>query len=385
MKRQHFVLLVVLLAVLGGGALVLFRNSEKSWQQSGAGAGGKVLGDFDVNAVGQLVVTHSTNTVTLARTDAGWVVKERGDYPANFDEIRDAIRKLAELKVVQTTQVGASHRPRLELVEPSTATNSGTKVELRDAAGKELKTLLLGKMVLKQGGQPSPFGGEDGYPVGRYVLTLPAGDNVAVVSDTLNSLAPEPSRWLNKDFVKIEKIRSIELVAPEATNSWTLHRETETNSWTLANATAEEKPDNNKIAGVTGAFGGANFNDVLVGKSAAESGLDQPTTVKFATFDGFVYELKFGKPLADDYPLTVAVSGGFVSSRTSGADEKPEDKERLDKEFAEQLAKLNEKLKNEQAFAGRIFLVSKWTVEALLKNRTELLESKAEAPTPPAE
>jgi hypothetical protein len=378
MKRQHFVLLVVLLAVLGGGALVLLRNTQGSWKQSDAGTGQKVLGDFDVNAVGQLVVVQSTNTVTLARTDAGWVVKERGDYPANFDEIRDAIRKLAELKVVQTTQVGPSQRPRLDLAEPAAETGAGLKVELRDASGKELKSLLLGKRVMKQGGQPSPFGGDDGYPVGRYVLALPAGEQVAVVSDTLDSLAPEPSRWLNKDFVAIEKIRSIERVAPEAANSWTLQRETESAPWTLANATPEESPDNNKIAGVTGAFGGANFNDVLVGHSPEQSGLDQPSSVKFATFDGFTYELKIGRLLDDAYPLTVAVSGSFAASRTPGTDEKPEDQETLDREFAGQLAKLNEKLKKEQAFAGRIFLVSKWTVEALLKNRSELLEAKAE-------
>jgi hypothetical protein len=382
MKRQQFILLVVLLVVLGGGALVLFQRNQSSWKQSGAGVGQKVLGDFDVNAVARLSISQSTNTATLVRTDSGWVVKERGDYPANFDEIRESIRKISEVKVVQTTEVGASQRPRLELTEPSSSTNSGTKIELLDAAGKPLKGLLLGKMVMKQGGQPSPYGGPDGYPVGRYVLTLPAGETVSVVSDTLSSLEPAPARWINKDFVKIEKIKSIALTAPEATNSWALSRDTETNSWTLANAAAEEKLDKNKVAGVAGSFGGATFNDVLAGKSTADSSMENPTKVNITTFDGFTYELQISKLVGDDYPLKVAVDGSFAQARTPGTDEKPEDKAKLDKEFADQLSKLNEKLKKERAFAGRTFLVSKWTVEALVKPRHDLLEEKK--PAPPA-
>jgi hypothetical protein len=383
MKRQHFILLVVLLVVLGGGALMLRQRSQDSWKQSGAGVGQKVLGDFDVNAVAQLTIAQSTNSVTLAKTDAGWVVKERGDYPANFDEIRDAIRKVAELKVVQTTEVGPSQRPRLELTEPSTGTNSGTRVTLKDSAGKELKSFLLGKMVMKQGGQASPFGGADGYPVGRYVMALPAGETVSVVSDTLTSLDTRASRWINKDFVKIEKIKSIALTAPEATNSWTLARDSETNDWMLADATAEETLDKNKAGGVTGSFGGANFNDVLVGQSDAETGLDHPTKVVFRTFDGFAYELHFGKLLDDDYPVTVSVKGDFAQVRAPGGDEKEEDRAKLDQEFKDQLATLNEKLKKERAFAGRTFLVSKWTVEALLKDRHDLLETKKETPPVP--
>lgn len=47
----------------------------------------------------------------------------------------------------------------------------------------------------------------------------------------------------------------------------------------------------------------------------------------------------------------------FPKERVAGADEKPEDKERLDKEFKEKTEKLTEKLKTEKALEGRTFLV----------------------------
>src|SRR5439155_21869465 len=65
---------------------------------------------------------------------------------------------------------------------------------------------------------------------------------------------------------------------------------------------------------------------------------------------------------------------------TPGKDEKPEDKEKLDKEFKDRLAKLEEKLKQEKGFEQWTYLVSKWTVDPLLKERKDLLAEKKEEP-----
>lgn len=63
-----------------------------------------------------------------------------------------------------------------------------------------------------------------------------------------------------------------------------------------------------------------------------------------------------------------------------GKDDKPEDKTRLDKGFANKTKRLAEKLKADQAFEKRIFTVSKWTVDSLLKDRKEWLAEKKEDP-----
>jgi len=68
--------------------------------------------------------------------------------------------------------------------------------------------------------------------------------------------------------------------------------------------------------------------------------------------------------------------------RTPGKDEKPEEKEKLDKEFKEQQAKLAEKLKQEKNFEKWTYLVSTWTLEPLLKDRSQLLVEKKPEPKP---
>lgn len=381
MKRQQFVLLIAALVVIGGAALFLNRKSESSWSRSAQGSGAKVLDDLDVNAVGQIIIQQHTNTLTLVRSNETWTVKERGGYPASFAEIADSLNKLAELKSVRTDPVGVSLRPRLELGEPSTGTNSGTLVELKDAAGKSLKSVILGKKYVKQSGQPSPFG-DDGFAAGRYVLPLPAGDRVAIVSDALANLEPKPASWLNKDFFKAEKVKSISLVSAVASNSWSISRASETNDWVLADAKPTEKLDPTKVSGTTAALAGPSFTDVAVGASPVSLGLDKPTKVTLTTFDGFTYDLSVGKLAEENLPTTINVSASFPQTRTPGKDEKPEDKEKLDKEFKDALAKLEERLRAEKKLNGWTYSVSKWTLDPLLRDRSQLLveEKKQEPP-----
>jgi len=66
------------------------------------------------------------------------------------------------------------------------------------------------------------------------------------------------------------------------------------------------------------------------------------------------------------------------------ADEKPEDKAKADKEFADNLKRWQDKLATESAFGKWTYQVASWTVDPLLKKRGELLEEKP-AETPPVE
>jgi hypothetical protein len=85
-----------------------------------------------------------------------------------------------------------------------------------------------------------------------------------------------------------------------------------------------------------------------------------------------------GSKTNDNYPLLVSVAAQLPKERSPAKDEKPADKDKLDKEFKEQQKKLGEKLLQEQAFQNWTYLVSSWTLDPLLKNRTQLLVEKKE-------
>ena len=131
--------------------------------------------------------------------------------------------------------------------------------------------------------------------------------------------------------------------------------------------------------------------DVVLDAKPETTGLEQPTLVKVETFEGFSYTIKVGTKTNDNYHLTLAVAGSFAKERAPATDEKPEDKAKLDKEFADNLKKLEEKLSREKAFEPWTFLASGWTVDSVLKERGNLLAEKKEAekkednePEPPA-
>jgi hypothetical protein len=204
---------------------------------------------------------------------------------------------------------------------------------------------------------------------------VPNSENVSLISETFANIDPKPEQWLNKDFFKIEKPRSIAVTFPTATNSWKLTRETETAEWKLADPKPGEQLDTSKASGVSNPFSSANFVDVMTN---SPSDLDKSIVVD--TFDNFSYTIKVGSKTNDNYVLAMSVSADLPRERTPAKDEKPEDKDKLDKEFKEKQKKLEEKLTQEKAFEKWTYLVSGWTVDSLLKERSQLLAEKKEEP-----
>ncbi len=396
MNRKQFVILLIVGLAAGLIGWRISKNNKESFKTSDVGEGRKLLPNFPINDIAQLRIKQSAAEVNLVKKDDLWRVKERGDYPANFTELGDFLRKLQDLKTIQDVQVGPSQMGRLELSPPDKGgSNAATLVEFKDAKGANLKSLLIGKKYSRSSGDSSPFGGGD-FPVGRYVMVPDGANKVWLINDPLSNVEAKPEQWLNKDFFKVEKLKSIAVTHSGGTNSWTLTRDKEGGDLKLADAKEGENLDTGKASGAGYALSSPSFNDVVIDPKPDETGLDKPLTAKLETFDGFTYTVKLGKPMKEEnYPLQVAVEANLTKQREPGKDEKPEDKDKLDKEFKEKLTKLEEKLKQEKSYEKWTYLVAKWSVDPLLKERKDLLAEKkdekkdaaAPAPTnaPPAD
>lgn len=382
MNRKQLIILLVVLVVVGVAGLMVYNQQNEARRGGNAEIGNKVFPDLPVNDISQIAIKQGTNDLVLAKQDDVWRVQQRANYPANYQEIRELLLKLRDLKVVQTERVGASQLPRLGLGQGE-STNSASVVEFKDKSGKTLQSLLLGKKHMRKSNRPSSFGemgGDEGWPDGRYVKTGAAGENVALISDPLANLEPRPEQWLNKDFFKIDKVRSVAVEFPVATNSWELTRETENGEWKLANAKPEEQLDTGKASSATSSLSAPSFTDVAPASKAAEMGLSQPTAVTIGTFDNFTYLLKVGTKTNDSYPLMVSVNAALATERVAGTNEAAADKEKLDKEFKERQQTLADKLEAEKKLESWIFLVSSWTLDSVLKERSQLLVEKKEEP-----
>jgi hypothetical protein len=378
MNRKQLTVLIVVGAVIVALGLLSLRSKRSNFAGSNQRLGQPVIKNFPMNDVEQIAIRQHAGELHLVRKTDTWIVQERGGYPANFDNIRDLLRKVWELKVAQPIKVGASLLPRLELTPPEKGTNAGTLVEFKDKSGKVLNSLVLGKKHMREGRGDSQFGG-GGYPDGRFIMVGNDLQSVAVVSEPFSNVEAKPADWLNKDFFKVEKLKSIAVTSQMASNNWAMSRDSETNDWKLLDLKPGEQLDTSKSSTVTSALSYPSFTDVATNSAPEATGLDKPLQAKLETLDGFVYQVKVGKKVADDrddHYLKVAVEAKMPKERAPGKDEKPEDKEKLDKEFKANLDKQLEKLKNEQALASWTYVVPKYSIEPLLKERKDLLAEK---------
>lgn len=373
MNRKQFIVLVVLVAVIGGLAVALKNKQSTAWESKTKPVSGNVLKDFPLNDVTEIVLKDKDASLTLEKKDERWTVRERNGYPANFGQIGEFLQKVWDLKTVQESKVGESYLGRLELQMPGKGDQTGLLVEFKGQGGKALGSLLLGKKHMRDG---NPQFGGGSFPDGRYIMIPGKLDSVALVSESFNEIEPKPTEWLSKDFFKVEKLKSVN-VSTNGTEAWALSRETESGEWKLAGLKAEEKQDPSATGSFNFLLSSASFNDVLTEKAE----LKNPVKATLETFDGFKYELTLApKEGTENYLLQFAVSADLAKERAPGKDEKPEDKAKLDKEFKDRADKLAEKLKTEKALEGHTYLISKFTVDALLKDRAGFIAKKDEKP-----
>jgi len=381
MNQKQFIKLLLLVLIVGGIGIAAYKKNNSTWK-SETTSEKKLLPNFEVNDVSRISLKKDSGEVTLVKKNDVWVVKERNDYPANFETIRDFVQKVRDAKVVQSEPIGASQLPRMELVPPGKATPSGLVVDLKGSGDKTLGNFILGKFHVKPTETATAWGGNDGgWPDGRCTLLTDKPDSVKTISEPFQNTEPKPASWLNKDFLHIEKPKKITSVSTNAANSWTATRDSETSPWKLVDAKPGEQVDTNKLSNLSYTMASGQFTDLALNPKPEESLLDHPILVTIETFDNFTYTMKIGRKPGDDHYFTMTVSAELPKERTPGKDEKPEDKAKLDKEFNDKKTKLEEKLKQEKAYEGWVYMLPGFNVDNVIQPRSALMVEKKEEKT----
>ena len=378
MNRKQFLWLMLVVLLLGGVSLALFWQDITLYRDSGAKIGARLMPELKISDVAKLRLQDADKEVTLALKDKVWRVEQRGGYPADFAEISGLILKLLDVKVVQTETVGASLHPRLNLLAPDKVAKdkgandkgakegTGTLMELSDASGKVLVSLVLGKVSLKKDPMNPLPNAKDGVPAGRHVLVAGRGDSVAVVSDPLEKAVTAPGAWVAKDFFKADRIRTLQL-AGEGASSWKIARDEEWGQWKFVAGGGQLHPSAAVTA--TNALGSLAFSDVVIDDKA---GAGKAAVLTAETFDNLTYTVKLA-PLANgDFVLRYTVAGTPPKTRKPEAKEKPEDVAKLDKDFADNLQRLEARVMLEQARSQWAYVVPGKMAAPMLMKREQM-------------
>ncbi|MGH8707011.1 MAG: DUF4340 domain-containing protein [Burkholderiales bacterium] len=351
MNARIAAVLVVLLTVLGGGALLMYQQ-ERARQPAAADALGQpVVRDLQAADIARIVIREPGATLTLQRRDANWVIAERAGFPAALGTVRQLVLSVLELKVGSREPIAGKDRARLRLDA------KGTQLEFLGADGKSLASLIVGKKYFKR----EPEDADQAAGDGRFVLLPAAPGSVIVVADPLALATTNSATWIAKTGFGAEKVRTLE-VDPVGGGKWRIERARDDANWKLTPLYAGEKLDVIRANSASYSLNRVEIADVAApGVGTEITGLDRPTTVVAATFDGLNYTLKLGKLRGDDYYATLWVSG---APQAAGPD------------AAERGKSLAERLPREKALSGHILLIPRSKFEDVLKKRAELLEKK---------
>lgn len=374
MNRKQFLWLMLAVVVMCGAGLALFWQDLMAYRESGAKIGAQLLPQMKVSDVAKMRLQDETGEVTLAVKDKVWRVEQRGGYPADFAEISGLILKLLDVKVVQSEAVGASLHGRLNLLAPGKAKEgTGTLVELSDASGKVLASMVLGKVSLKKDPMNPLPNAKDGVPAGRHILVAGKGDNVFVVSDPLEKAVARPGAWLAKDFFKIDRIKTLQL-AGDSASSWKITRDEEWGQWKFATGSGQLHPS--AAVTVNNAWSGLSFTDVVLDD---KTGTDKAVTFTAQTFDDLTYTVKLAPHTDGNFVLRFSVAGTPPKTRKPEANEKAEDAAKRDKEFADNRQRLEARVMLEQARSQWAYVVPGKQVEPLLLKREQMVAAVAPA------
>jgi hypothetical protein len=360
MNRKHFILILSALAMIGAAGLILINRNRQSWNVREAKVGDKVLPNFGFNDVAAIHIKSANAEFNVVKKTDVWRVPERHDYLANYAQIKDLLLKMRDLKVVQSDTIGPSQWGRVGLTGPGDATNAGTLLEFKDEAGKIINALIVGKRHLRPQSRSDPFRLK-GLFDGCYVRLPSDPENVLLISDDLAGAAPEPQAWLDRSFIKIDRIKSISFVSTNGANLWTLTREAESQPWSLSDAAETETLDQTAASHIAEMLPFLTFVDVMSKDSPAAASLERSIILFVETFDQFFYTVKIGGPIQEgNYLLSLSVRATI-----------PEGKD--------DTYQLQDKLAREQSFGSSFYVAESAGIEPLLAGRSRLVQKKAVA------
>lgn len=386
MKSRTVIILWIFALILAASVYIIRTSGgSESANATDRSPGETFLPDFPAGKASTIHIESVDQEVTLEQKDGTWTVKDRDNFPANVRNINDLLRTLSEIKVTQGIEAGLSFAPRFGMDGNSSDPEThGLTATIKDSSAKELATVSFGKNL--DVNSSSPFGGGS---TGRFVRNHADESGFYAVSELFGILSADPKDWLADNFFKVERIQTITLSKPGSDdNEWTLTREDENADFNFTEAFPGVRIDPAAVTPLKSLFSYARFDDVVPASEVEKrSTPDQLQKVKITTFEGLVYDITLQPaksletpeegeqpPSEETFLMTVDITGDVPGERKKTEGETEDAAIAADQAFKERRDALLQTIEETKKIEGRTFEVSRFTVDALLKGRAELMD-----------
>jgi hypothetical protein len=226
--------------------------------------------------------------LTIQRSAGGWIVPDRGDYPANVDALRALLLAMAEAAVVEAKTANPALHDRLGVGAPSTEDSTAVLVSAR--TGDNEFAVVFGNVAQ-----------------GSYRYARIADQDQSWLIDQNPDLPAGVADWLDKDIVDIDssQVRSVTVSHPDGeTISISKSAEADTN-FDVADIPEGRQLTYSTVAnGIAGALNDLDLDDVRPATGSADGAV-------LATFETFNDLRVVARTATDDdgHWLTLGVEG----------------------------------------------------------------------------
>ena len=363
---SRLVAILIALAVLAGGASIYLLRDESKSSANVSALGQALFPQLKAADVTRITIAEADATLNLEKKGGIWVITERNGYPADLDRVSELVVKILELKTGQSEPIAEKERARMQLAPPGKGEGAATLLTFKAQDGKAVAELLVGKKYFRN--PPDGDAAAKALGDGRFVMLPGDPTRVIIVSDPLKQATAKAAEWIAREGFAIDNIKS--LTVRLADGGFSLARDSMDAQWVLDGAGGEL--DQSRANSVVYGLSKLEIADLAAG---ADSGFEQGAQLTAKTFDGLEYKLKTGRLEKESYIVQVSVDGApSRTGRAAPANEKPEDKVKREKSAADEQKALADRVTREKALEPFNVLIAKAKLDAVLKNRPDLLK-----------
>ncbi len=314
--------------------------------------------------VARITVRTAETGMTARRTEEGWVLEEKGDYPVELDKVRELVLGLAQMRLVEPKTRDPERLARLELEPVDTEGARSREIVLADSAGTVLAEVVIGKRKFSLYGP-----GKSGSYVRR------ADEDQAWLADRALDVPEEPLDWFDRTILSLPRDEVAEVVLRPGTPEEVRVERTgaDSDAFVLATVPPGREADTSKPPMLAGTLGSITMLDLA---SAEERPLPENAAVaRFTSFDGLRIEARigvFGEGDEAEYWIAFTAAEVAPRDRPAAAGDADPSAETVTEEEREPVAARVATLR--KRLEGRVFEVSPylakrmlWRVEDLLK------------------
>jgi hypothetical protein len=307
------------LAVLGSAALVFaVLSGIVLWQRAAEGLARYTSVTFlpgfaeKARDAARIEIRGHDGSFAVELTPQGWVLPERGNYPADFNELRQTLITLAQLTTIAPKTSRPDWLHYLSLDDPPRGT--GTDLTVKDAHGTVLAHLVFGNVE------------ELGGTAGTAVFVRRPGENQSYLAKAVFPLHGAVANWIRRDLFDMAPGRLQEVVVTPANGpGFAVGRATPNDNVSVLRPTVET-PNIQLINNLGFAVAAFAITDVQPASGFDFTGASQ---VEARGFDGLAvtlavvqrngeYWTQVSAQTAPNAPETVIAEAAAINARTRG-------------------------------------------------------------------